>query len=251
MSFSVLSIAKTSKSKQSRSKEVRSGKGSRSGNGVTQPTRELRVLPVTNNSVTRIRRAISRVFSVNGSSGIDGYPYWDIQITFNIGSVNWRIGGTSIYTDSLPNVTELTNLYDQWRLARVVVRLDVPLGLSNSLASSNVTPLVFYAPDYDDTGSAVKADLMQYPQVKVHSFLKDGYTPLMFEFNPKPLRDVAGSGVSTSYGPMSWAPWIRTADTTTPHYGIKMFIDYMSTTANQNTPFEFTVFADIEFTNPK
>ncbi len=191
------------------------------------------------------------MFTLNAATGLDGYPYYDMQLVFNIGSVNWRIGGTSIYTDTLPNVTELTNLYDQWRLKGVIVRVDVPLGLSNSLASSSISPLVMYAPDYDDSGSAVKADLLQYPQMKVHSFLKDGYTSLMFEFHPKPLRDIAGSGVSTVYGPMATAPWIRTSDTTTPHYGLKFFYDFMGTSANVNSPLEFTIFTDIELTNPK
>ncbi len=223
----------------------------KNGTGTSEPTRELRVLPVRKNPVMRIRRSMSRIFTINASTGIDGYPYYDLQLIFNIGSVNWRIGGTSIYTDTLPNVSELTNLFDQWRLAGVVVRVDIPLGLSNSLSSSSISPLVIYAPDYDDSGSAQKIDLLQYPQVKVHSFLKDGYTPLMFEFHPKPLRDVAGSGVGTVYGPMETAPWIRTADTTTPHYGIKMLIDFMGTSANVSSPLEFTIFTDIELLNPK
>lgn len=246
-----MSIAPSSKSNKSRSSQNRNGKGRNSGAGTQQPTRELRVLPVRTNPVTKIRRSVSRVFTLNAATGIDGYPYYDMQLVFNIGSVNWRIGGTSIYTDVLPNVTELTSLFDQWRLRSVVVRVDVPLGLSNSLASASISPLVMYAPDYDDSGSAVKADLLQYPQMKVHSFLKDGYTPLMFEFHPKPLRDIAGSGVSTVYGPMSYAPWIRTSETTTPHYGIKMFFDFMGTAANVSTPLEFTIFTDIELTNPK
>lgn len=209
------------------------------------------MLPVKRNPVTTVRRAIQRTFTVNASTGIDSYPYWDLQLVFNIGSINWRIGGTSIYTDSLPNITELTNLFDQWRLDRVVIRVDVPNGFQNSLPTQYIIPQVMYAPDYDDSGSAVRADLLQYPQLKVHNFQRDGYTPLMFSFHPKPLRDIAGSGVSTSYGPMTYAPWIRTVDTTTPHYGIKMYIDYLGTSADIRAPMEFTVFYDISLTNPK
>ena len=182
----VLSIAPNNKSRKGRSKQVRNRKGQKSGAGTQQPTQELRVLPVKRNPVTTVRRAIQRTFTVNALSGVDSYPYWDLQLVFNIGSINWRIGGTSIYTDAIPDITELTKLFDQWRLDRVVIRVDVPNGFQNSLPTSYIIPQVMYAPDYDDSSSAGRTDLLQYPQLKVHNFQRDGYTPLMFSFHPKP-----------------------------------------------------------------
>ena len=140
--------------KKKKSKRLNAG-STRSRNAVA-PTHELRVLPVRNNSVTTIRRALQRTFILNASSGIDGYSAFDIQMVFYNASVNWRINGTSIYTDSVPNSSEFTNLFDQWRLAKVFVRIDSPLGASNGLPGSGViTPQLLYAPDYDDAGAAL------------------------------------------------------------------------------------------------
>lgn len=149
-----------------------------------------------------------------------------MQITFSPGATDWRFDGTSIYQDSLPNLTEFTNLFDQWRLKSVVVRVDVPMGNSNSFQTPIVYPDIFYIADYDDTGSATLTDIAQYPQMQIHNFNRDGYTPLMFKLSPKPLRDIAGAGISTSYGPMSYAPWIRTANMITPHYGVKLAFNW-------------------------
>jgi len=217
--------------------------------GVTQPTVEISRLPVKTNRVTCIRRALQRTFTLNAAVGIDGYVSFDMQIVFYPDSVNWRIGGVSIYTDNVPNITEFTSLFENWRLKSIVLLANIAQQFGNSGATV-AWPLVMYAPDYNNTTSATKLDLLQYPQVKIHSFAKDAYTPLMYKFSPKPLRDVAGSGVSTSYGPMSVAPWLRTADTQTPHYGIKQYIDFVGTTYNQNISCEFTVFFETEFTNP-
>lgn len=218
-----------------------------------QPTREVARLSVKRNPTLPIRRTSQRVIGVSAANGLDGLGSFDMELEFNIGSISYRYGGAAIYTDNLPNTSEFISLFDNWRLAGVTIRIDTPLGISNSLISPGaLIPQVLYAPDYNDSTGVTRADLLQFPQLKVHNFMKDGYTPLMFEFHPVPLRDVAGSGILTSYSPMASAPWVRTADFTTPHYGLKFFFDFFGATVSTAAlPFQVTIFCDLEFTNPK
>lgn len=218
--------------------------------GVNAPPRTVNSLTVRDNPVYPITRALIRNFSMDSSS-IDSFSNTTMQITFAPGATDWRLDGTSIYQDSLPNLTEFTNLFDQWRLRSVTLRVDVPLGYSNSGATPVVYPDLFYISDYDDTSMASLSDIAQYPQMQIHSFLKNGYSPLMIKFSPKPLRDIAGAGVSTSYGPMTEAPWIRTANMITPHYGLKLAFNWYSYAQTTDIKMAFTVWYELEFTNPK
>jgi hypothetical protein len=158
-------------------KGVKSG---RSGNGVRAGLKKVTTLPAVPNPVTKIVRATSRRFTYNAAIGIDGFASFDMQLTFAPSATRYYLTGTSIYADSLPNVTEFSSLFDCWRMTKVTVRIDLPMGIANSaLTPGSVVPQLMYVPDHNDAGSALKADLLQYPQVQVHNFNKEGYTPLM------------------------------------------------------------------------
>jgi len=101
------------------------------------------------------------------SSSIDGFANTTMQVTFSPGATDWRFDGTSIYQDALPNLTEFTNLFDQWRQKSVIVRIDCPMGNSNSFQTPIVYPDIYYIADYDDTGMATLTDIAQYPQMQI------------------------------------------------------------------------------------
>lgn len=214
--------------------------------------RRIANLPNQVNPVTRIVRATSRRFTYNAAIGIDGFANFDMQLTFAPSATRYYLSGTSIYADSLPNVTEFSSLFDSWRITKITVRLDLPMGIQNSgLSPGSVIPQLLYAPDYNDAGSALKADLLQYPQAGVHNFNKDGYTPFMVEFSPRALSEVSSGLVSTAYAALPLGVWLRTSQFDVQHYGIKMFFDNYGTTHNANYPLEFTIWYHMEFTNPK
>lgn len=207
-------------------------------------------MPVSRNPVLRFKRALTRTFSVN-SSGIDLGASNNLQVSFAPGATDWRVGGVSLYTDSLPNMSEFTNLFDQYKVEKVYVQIDVPLGNSNAFAQPLYNPLVYYVADYDDPQDASLSDLLQYPQMQQHNFWKNGYTPFLISMSPKPLRDVAGAGLLTGYGPMARAPWLRTAETSIPHYGLKLSLDWFGIVQTTSMKMKFTVWYELAFTNPK
>jgi len=242
----------SSKQKQKRRPNARGTRKQNraSGNGVTAPPRSVRDLPVRNNPIFPITRAIRRTFSLD-STTIDGLSASTIQLTFAPGGTDYRLGGVSIYTTPLQGVTEFSTLFDQYRVKRVIVRCDFAAGYSDSASTPVIMPAMYYISDYDDPQDCDLNAIVQYPQVQVHNFYKNGYEPYQVSLSPKPLRDIAGAGISTGYGPMSVAPWIRTADMTLPHYGLKLAFDWMGKVQTADVQMVMTIWYDLEFTNPK
>lgn len=174
-----------------------------------------------------------------------------MQFTFSPGATDYRLGGVSIYSTALPDLTDFTNLFDQWRIKRVILRCDIAAGYSNSAPTPIIMPNIFYVSDYDDSQNLSVVDILQYPQLQVHNFYEGGYKPLQISLSPKPLRDVAGAGISTGYGPMPVAPWLRTADSSLPHYGVKFAFDWLGKVQTATVQMQTTIWYEMEFTNPK
>lgn len=162
------------------------------------------------------------------------------------------INGTSIYTPALPNSTEFSNLFDNWRINSVTVRADWSI---NSYQPGDVltsAPLLYSALDYDDNNNADVSAIIQYPGCVNHSFMKDGYTPYIITFKPLPLKDVAGVGIVTAYAPDTSGTFLRTANLAVPHYGLKIATSNMgATSASVTGVLQITAFVDLEFSNPK
>lgn len=188
----------------------------------------------------------------NPVTGLDGTGTTTFQLSFSPGSTDYRFGGVSVYTDALPNYTEFSNLFDQWRITRVMVRIDYGVDMFSNSGVSYNPPLVHHVTDYDDPGDLTLTAMMEYPQVRVHSFKQNGYTALTLGLSPMPLRDIAGSGVATGYAPSSVSPFLRTAEMTIPHYGLKYALAGAGASVNAVIGyFNIVVWYDLEFCNPK
>lgn len=212
-----------------------------------------RVVPVRKtNPIHSFRRAVTRQFAWNPAVGIDGFPYNTLQVTFAPGGINWRIAGTSVYTDAVPNATEFTSLYDQWRLKGVVVRFDASTNIYSNSGIAYATPLVYYIADYDDPNDTTLTDMQQYPQMRVHSFNSGGYSPLILGCKPVPLNTLASAGFLNTFGVGYNDEWLRTAEFSVPHYGLKYAFNANGGTQNTTVTYiQATVWLDFECTNPK
>jgi len=90
----------------------------------------------------------------------------------------------SVYSTALPNVAEFSNLFDQWRLKKVTVRCDFAAGYSDSASTPVIMPGLYYVSDYDDSGDLQINDMLQYPQVQVHNYYRNGYEPFQVSLSP-------------------------------------------------------------------
>lgn len=212
----------------------------------------LRIVSMPRNSPYLIRRTWQQDLTYYGTQGWfnTGAPDFQINFSASVNSVN--VGGSALFGPVTPNSSELSALFDQWRLKGATVRIDWDYNSYPVSSGTAVAPLIYYAADYDDSGSSSVADLCQYPGVQTHSFMENGYRPLIVQLKPKPLRDVASTGLLTAYGPMTVAPWLRTQDLTTPHYGLKFAAQQfgLGGTALIGS-IHITCFLDLEFANPK
>jgi hypothetical protein len=199
-----------------------------------------------------MRRSWNQSIGYFGTQGWFNQGVPDFQINFGASQSNINLGGVAVYGPVTPNASELSSLFDQYRILSATIRIDWDYNSYPVSSGTAVAPLIYYVADYDDSTSAVATALLQYPGVHTHSFLEDGYKPLIVSVKPKPLRDIAGTGLLTTYGPMVTAPWIRTADMTTPHYGLKFCASQfgLGGTALIGT-INITCYIDMEFANPK
>ncbi len=199
-----------------------------------------------------IRRSWTQDIGYYGTAGWFNSGALDFQINFAAGQSNINLGGVGVYGPSTPNFAELSNLFDQYRIHQATIRIDWDYNSYPVSGGTSVAPLIYYVADYDDSGSSPVSTLLQYPGVKTHSFLENGYSPLIVSVKPTPLRDIASTGVLTSYGPMTSAPWIRTAEMGTPHYGLKFCASQFGiggTALIGNVT--ITCYLDIELANPR
>jgi hypothetical protein len=233
-------------------KKRKSGRKRRNNNGITSMAQTLKVVPTPRNIPFRIRRSWTQDIGYYGVNGWFNSGSSDFQINFAASTSNINIGGVAVYGPTTAGSSELSAMFDQYKLMQVTVRIDWNYNSYPVGSGTAVAPLMNYVVDYDDSGSALMNNLLQYPGMKTHSFLQNGYTPLIVSCKPKPLRDIASTGISTAYGPMTAAPWIRTADMTTPHYGLKFCATQFGLGgAALIGNITITCFIDMELANPK
>lgn len=234
-------------------KKNNKGRGRERGNrGITAMATSAKLVPNPSNRPFKIRRSWTQDIGYYGSNGWFNTGSSDIQIQFAASSSTIFIGGAAIYGPTTPGSAELSALFDQYKMTQVTVRIDWDYNSYPVSSGVAVAPLMYYVADYDDSNSALIAALLQYPGVKTHSFLENGYKPLITSIRPKPLRDIASTGILTAYGPMTNAPWIRTSDMTTPHYGLKFCASNFGlggTALIGNIT--ITAYIDMELANPK
>ena len=137
------------------------------------------------------------------------------------------------------NNAEFTSLYDQYRLDYVTLTISWSPNTTISLAPNNLSqplfPLFYYCKDYDDATSPLsltafkeKGNLRQFR-----------LTPFkIFKINVKPacqkviVKAFGPSGNPVTFGDLSTGPvWNKKIDCnsdSTPHFGIKMLIDYVN-----------------------
>lgn len=154
-------------------------------------------------------------------------------------------GALSFNLASLPNATEFTNLFDQYKIMKV--KLDfIPFGDTVNLPISTMSgstslvspggPLIT-AIDYDDnTTPGAASDLLQYQNSKVTPVPRR----LKMSLRPKFATEVYRSATTTGYGARSG--WLDTDYANIPHYGVKY---YMNAPSAVSSSFSYQVWAEM------
>lgn len=146
-------------------------------------------------------------------------------------------GGASapLNTAPLPNYTEFTTLFDQYKIKSCTI--DMRFANNNSSINSPNTslPVLYYADDNDDVVPISQNALQQYVHCKTTMLGTGAKEFTRHRVVPKPLVQLYETGVSTAYSNPVKPIWIDCNDSAVPHYGVKMVWDNGMDTAAADT----------------
>jgi len=121
----------------------------------------------------------------------------------------------SFLLSDLPNYTEFTTLYDQYRIEKI--ELILISNTSESIPSSVNLGVMYKVTDYDDaTTLSTNLDYLQYQNCKV---LNPLFHKKSFPLKPR-FAVAAYAGAFTSYA--NNAGWLDVASPSVQHYGVKI-----------------------------
>lgn len=147
----------------------------------------------------------------------------------------------SFSADKFPNITELTTLFDSYRINWVKVKF---LFQGNSVETANsyfaIMPMrLAYAIDYDDatapTASQAGWDaLHEYHGCKTKVVGNRAISTISVKFSPKLLKTVYRTGITSAYAPMRPIFLDIDAANDVPHYGLKFILQAPMTQTSLN-----------------
>lgn len=150
------------------------------------------------------------------------------QLTsINLQTASDTLGRITFQLDNLDNYTEFTNLFQQFRILGVKLTF-VPYVTSNDanpIATTYVMPNIHTVIDHDDSGTP--ANLAEIMQFRNHRMTRLNRVHSRY-IKPSILMSAYETALTSAYIP-KWKQWVSTDDYTTPHYGLKYFIDQSST----------------------
>lgn len=172
---------------------------------------------------TRISRALTPARQVHRFTRM----YGQVNIAGNAAYFPYLNSSTFQLSD-LPNATEFTSLFDQFKLTHVKMYVHLRKDPGAQSAANAIYPRMYVVRDFTDaTTPATIDELRQYStcQCKVLEPNKR----VSFNIKPALLQAAYRSAVSTAYSPV-WNRWVDVAYADAPHYGIKYAIDDLTNT---------------------
>lgn len=164
--------------------------------------------------------------------GAAGTTLWDFSLAFALSQItaNSSVSGTVTSTVPFNNISDLTALFEEFRIRKVKVTL-IPnwdthaptAGATGTMINdpANMVPSIYYVVDHDDNATVPMLSLMQMQGVKMHFDRK----PLQYTFTPKPMLLAAtSSSLAVGARPGSSSTWLDIDNNTTPYNALKFTI---------------------------
>lgn len=155
----------------------------------------------------------------------------------------------SFQLSDLPNYTQLTNLYDQYRILAVkceFVPRTPPVQYYGVSAISSSAPTLYTAIDLDDVTTPTANSLLSHESVKFHG----AFTPMSTGkyvrwLRPACATEMYQTGGFGGYGAKT-GQWIDTTSSSVQHYGIKWWIATVATTPAYYYDVVFTYYMEFK-----
>ena len=173
------------------------------------------------------KRSCQGVWPMNLQTGFSLGSY-DMEFSFALAGQNNYIGGGFINTSALPDVTEFTNLYDQYRIDKIHMRFGFTNNSSGVNTPTTELPILKICTDYDDVGAITSNQILQYAGMKTFQVgnggkANDGW----YDYWVTPMPQVATyrTAIASGYSRPEKSIKIDTQYNDVPHYGVKLFWD--------------------------
>jgi hypothetical protein len=147
----------------------------------------------------------------------------DMEFTFSLKQLVMYLNGVSTSTTTVPNYTEFTNLFTEWKLNKI--RMKMYFSNNNSSVNSPATALPLINVVFDPTNAnATSLDTaLQFDNLKTFQLGNAAEAPPILEFHPRP-NALAYDGVSSGYITDS-SGWVSCQYPDVPHYCVKVIYD--------------------------
>lgn len=125
--------------------------------------------------------------------------------------------GQTFQLSDVPNATDFTNVFDQYKLAAVKVEV---VSRTDTFTTGTPAPNVLSIIDYNDaTAPANIAEMQQYQSLR----MTRGRARHVRYFKPKLVVDSANTS-------LNMRGWVSTSNSTVPHYALKWAFDASTAT---------------------
>lgn len=168
----------------------------------------------------------------NATGAGASYPYLQVgSSSFTSIASGVKFGGAfSFQLAQCANVSEITSLFDNYRIKKVVLRFDYSVNQAPSTVASpsgnqaTAVPIMHICPDFDDNA---------VPAART-SVLENGYARTVrldktftMSLTPRAQSTVTSGSASglVAGGLMPLGQWLDAASTQVPHFGVKFWID--------------------------
>lgn len=195
---------------------------------VVKYVRPGRMLGVYNNPISKITR--SGYLDINVVSG--GTLFYGFGV--NSSGFLYTLGSSSVVTNSWTGSTDISSLYDAYRIMGFKITVGYQINSSPISNTSQMLPFMYTSQDHDDisTVSGSVGDILQRQDVRQVVLGKTSRQEDFSQFVVPKLAPLAYATSTTSgYLEPKARQWVSTSSgltgtfTDPQHYGIKLFID--------------------------
>lgn len=158
-------------------------------------------------------------------------------------------GAMAFSLQDLDQVAQLTALFDQYRIDKVIIQARTRnsiLQLNTSSAANATPPDIYWAIDRDDvTVWTTYAQARQYDNVQVASLTDN----VEIELEPSITPAIYASGAFSGYGVERTGVWIDCANTAVAHYGVKFAVTELTALATDTYYWDLLFWYYLSFRN--
>jgi hypothetical protein len=202
----------------------------------------------------RFTRTTSTQFGVNSYAGFtspSGATVYGngLQLSYTLAQINMN-GTANSFVLAVPDYTEFSALFDQYRIVGVKERWIWSNNIGNSSAAvgtltGNAIPIVQSCFDYNDAvPPATNVVLQEREDTRYLTF--DSTGPKTFSVKPKQIGALSVGGATASLAGQT-VDWVNTSSPTVIHLGHKMYMESQSNAATQLQTGYLWVYITLEF----